>query len=84
MNTSSINHRPAAFVGIATIGLVGALLTGTLNSAYAIPDRDALPALADPTVHSNGHYVERGCFLQPHTWYADLYGPMPRCYIYVH
>ena len=84
MNTSSINHRPAAFVGIATIGFVGALLTVTPTSAHAIPDRDALPAVAEHTSHSNGHYVERGCFITPPRWNEAVDGPLPRCYTYVH
>ncbi len=84
MTTSSINHRPAAFVGIAATGLVGALLTVTLSSAHAIPERDAHPAVADRTGHTSGHYVERGCFIKPPRWNEALDGPLPRCYTYIH
>lgn len=82
MNTSSINHRPATVVVVA--GLASALLAVGVASAHAIPDPDdPPPAIVDRTVHNNGTYVERACFMQPLTWNEALDGPLPRCYTYV-
>ena len=84
MTTSSINHRPAALVAGAVTGLVGALLAVAPNGAQAIPDRDARPPVVDRTVHANGHYVERACFIKPSlTIWSKADGPLPRCYTYV-
>ncbi len=83
MTTSSIHHRPATFVAVTTTALVSALLAIPLPSAQAIPDRDALAAVADRAAHSSGHSVERGCFIQPPRWNEALDGPLPRCYTYV-
>lgn len=80
MTTSTFIHRPATFVAVATTGLAGVLLAVTLSSAQASPVRgDAPPA----PVRTNGHYVERACFITPVDWDEGLDGRLPRCYTYV-
>jgi hypothetical protein len=85
MNQPQNSHSTlvlATFGALAT-GLVGTLLTITLGSASAMPGRDdhaPVPASA-PT--EQGHYVERGCFITPHTLNAAVLEALPRCYAYV-
>ena len=81
MTTSSSNHRhnrPATRVAVAATGLVGALLTGTFNSASAFPGDP--PTVVGRGVHTTSNSLERACFIAPLTWNEALDGPLPRCY----
>lgn len=81
MTTSSINHRRAIYAAAAT-GLVGTLMATTLNTAYAMPDRDDQPT-GPANTHSRSHRIAHSCFITPHTWNEALAGPLPRCYTWV-
>ncbi len=82
MTTSSITHRRSIYAAAAT-GLVGTLMAATLNSAYAMPDRDDHPSGPAITVHTHSHRIAHSCFITPHTWKEALAGPLPRCYTWV-
>jgi hypothetical protein len=82
MTTSSITHRRSIYAAAAT-GLVGTLLATTLNSAYAMPDRDDHPTGPASAVHTHSHRIAHSCFITPHTWNEALAGPLPRCYTWV-
>lgn len=85
MTTSSINHRPTSLVAVAVAatGLAGALLAVTLNGAHGFPGRDEPPAVVGRSQPTDGHYLERACFIKPLTWNEALEGSLPRCYTYV-
>ena len=82
MTTFSNTRRRALYAAAAT-GLVGTLVSISLNSASAMPGRGEAPPAPVPAVHTHGHYVAHGCFITPHSWNDELAGPMPVCYTYV-
>ncbi len=82
MTTFSNTHRRALYAAAAT-GLVGTLVSVSLNSASAMPGRGDPPPAPVAAVHTRGHDVAHACFITPHTWDDELAGPMPVCYTYV-
>lgn len=83
MTTSAIHHSPASLLTLAAAGLAGTLLSFTASSAHAIPERDESPPVVARTGQTEGHFVERGCFITPPTWNEAIDGGLPRCRTYV-
>lgn len=83
MTTSSISHRPAAFVAAtAATGLAGALLAALPVNAQVIPDPDLPRTVMPAIVDTVGDHPERRCFIAPARWNVALDGPVPRCRAY--
>lgn len=83
MTTTPNHHSPTSLLALAAAGLAGTLLSVTAGSAHAIPERDESPPVVDHRSQTDGHFVERGCFITPPTWNDAIDGGLPRCRTYV-